>query len=202
MKEIEILSSINKTDFYKKIEEFSKIYTPKPQKRLGIILSTYEKGNKVDTRIKITNGKAHLVQKFGEGLEASRVNREIDIPLNLDAEALLGLIRSMQNMGKLVSGFTSPLQRYDNILFDIDDVEVKFYKQYNSTNAFYGFEVELQGSDNPDDLQSKCKDLGLETDEIVRDAEYWYNYDKNYNQDSLEMSDGELLKVIQEFLDN
>ena len=100
MREIEILSSISEEDFKNKIIEFTEKYgEPKHQTRLGIIFSSYTTGNKVDTRLKITNGKIHLVQKHGEGLKAFRSNIETELDLEKNSVDLLRFVRILQYMG-------------------------------------------------------------------------------------------------------
>lgn len=201
MREIEILSSIPKDKFYERVEAFTKEYgEPKRQKRLGLVFVSYENGNKVDTRLKITNGKAHLVQKQGEGLAAFRSNIETELDLEMSPEDLLRLIRMFQYMGSAIEGFTSPLQQYDNFLFDTGKAEIKMYKQFNSKNAFYGFEVEASVV-NEQEIIELSKSLGLEPDNLDRGGDYWYEYDKTYNADSLSMSDDELLELLERYLD-
>lgn len=200
MKEVEILSGISPEKFNVKVEEFTKKFgEPKVQKRFGIIFGNYSKGNEIDTRIKITNGVPHIIQKVGEGLSASRTNTEFDLILkNNKAEDILMLIRMLQKIGNHDSGFTSPVQQYDNLLFSTPDMEIKMYRQFNSKNMFYGFEVELLNLQS--DIHDVCDDLGLELDGVDRDATYWYEYDQKYNADGLQMSDEELLIILSKYL--
>lgn len=202
MKEIEILSSIDKEVFYRKIEEFTGKYgKPERQRRLGIILSSYAANNIIDTRLKITNGVIHMVQKTGKGLDAHREVSENNLDLKMNSQELLTLVRMLQNFGSLIDGFTSSLQQFENYLFQTVNSEVKFYMQSNGNDTFYGFEVELNTDSQGNDLFEECKRLGLVPDSISRDSEYWYDYDKRYNLNAMELSDSQLIGLFDKFLE-
>src|SRR5690606_23506938 len=118
MVETEVLSLLSKKEFDKKIKEFTKKFgEPIYQKRAAISLSDYE--TQIDTRIKITNGKAHIVQKTGGEFSHYLKRQEINIDLNLDVDELISLIRMIQNIGGNLKGFTSHLQQFENKLFTI-----------------------------------------------------------------------------------
>jgi hypothetical protein len=200
MQEVELLSSISPELFEQKVAQFRTKYgEPSVQKRLGIIIGGHSYSKMIDTRIKITNGQAHIVQKIGRAKNGRRSAEEIDIRLDMNAEELLSFIRLMQGFGKVNPGFISLIQQYDNLLFDTPDAEVKFYKQSNLINTCYGFEVEL--TDHKRDLDEVCTELGLEQDNIVRDKAFWLKYDYDYNIDGLTISDEDLLLLIEKHLD-
>ncbi|MDQ6985433.1 MAG: hypothetical protein Q9M91_08975 [Candidatus Dojkabacteria bacterium] len=198
MREIEVLSSIEESKFKSLIESFKTKYEYKFQKRLGFILASYQKSNPIDTRIKITNWKIHVVQKVGEVTSKYRNSEEMNLDVNLSPEKLLDLYKILKNLGKSVVGFTTPIQQYENHLFETEYAEVKFYKQFNSINSFYGFEVELK--DHSMNLNHVVMNLGLVIDNVERTPEYWYDYDKKYNIDSESISYEEILNLIRKYL--
>lgn len=165
------------------------------QKRLGIILASYS--TPIDTRLKITNGQAHLVQKIGNGLTEVISRQEIDLKLDLPVAEILKLVRMLQNLGNTIPGFVSVVQQYDNRIFDLPDCEVKFYHQFGD-NSFYGFELELTTEGT--DIHQQLAELGLSLDGINKDEAYWHGYDLKYNLNALELSDPELISLIEKYL--
>lgn len=195
MIETEILSLLTKREFNKKLKEFtSQFGKPVFQKRASISLSSYE--TQIDTRIKITNGKVHIVQKTGGEFSNLLQRQEINIDLNLDIDNLLSLVRMIQNIGKNQKGFTSHLQQFENSLFKIPKGEIKMYHQFGKTDL-YGFELEVE---EDVDIYKKMKELGLKLDGIPRTHKYWRNYDKTVNFDCLMMSDKKMKSILEKYL--
>ena len=196
MLETEVLSGIPKAEFDAKIVEFTAKYgQPKVQKRLGIILASYS--TEIDTRLKITNGQAHLVQKIGDGKQQVIARQEINLDLSLPATDLLKLVRMIQNLGAAIPGFTSVLQQYDSRIFDLPSCEVKFYHQFGE-NSYYGFELEL--TQEGVDIHQELESLGLKLDGVNKDEDYWHDYDQKYNLDAVKLSDTELLHLLDKYL--
>ena len=195
MIETEVLSQLSKKLFDKKLNKFAKLFgKPLIQKRASVSLSSYE--TKVDTRIKITNGKVHIVQKTGGELSQFLVRKEIDIDLNVSLDDLVSVIRMLQNIGKHLEGFTSHLQQFENSLFKIPDGEIKMYYQFGKSD-FYGFELEVNEGV---DIHAKLNDLGLKVDDIERSNKYWRDYDERINLNCFEMSDKELKEILKKYL--
>jgi hypothetical protein len=197
MNEIEVLTQLDKDDYDRISKRLTSEYGDgKHVKRLGFIISSMENNKPIDTRIKITNGVIHLVQKK-KVKSAGQVyeKEEKELELDMDADSLLQLIRIMEDLSH---DRTMPIQRYEYYLFDTSTVEVKLYKQFNNENTFYGAEIELL--DHKRELMVEIEELEIKIDNIERDADYWDKYDKTYNTEGRDLSNKELKLLIAEYL--
>jgi len=148
---------------------------PNESKRVSLAIADYDNLT-LETKIRITNGKAEVVQKVGEFTATDR--EEITIKLeNLNSEALVDLFRTYKNfLNDKVSPMLTLIQ-HENYVFKNDRVEVKLFRQFGN-DEFFAFEVEALVEMDDSELDKFCADNGLRVDPDYN------NYDSIQNRNS------------------
>lgn len=199
MIEKEIRGFIEKGEFEFTIERFAALLgSPKESKRVSLAIADYDNLT-LETKIRITNGKAEVVQKVGEFTATDR--EEITIKLeNLDSEALVDLFKTYKNfLNDKVNPMLTLIQ-HENYVFKNDRVEVKLFRQFGN-DEFFAFEVEALVEMDDSELDTFCLENGL-----IVDPEY-NNYDSiqkrnskvNINLGNLDSK--ELKSILDKYLD-
>ncbi len=148
MREKEFIGEINGDIFSEKVKEFSnKFGKPELKKRLGLMV--FDRNNSdVDTRVRITNGKAEVMQKVkvvddGSGLS---IKKEISIPLLSNTDVIYNAYVSYLNLlkSKYSEKLISLAVQTENYIWELSEmygVELKISYQFG-INDYYTFEIE------------------------------------------------------------
>jgi hypothetical protein len=193
--EREIWSETDFETYTSKIEEFTtKFGEPKQVKRLALRFGP-DNAHHVNTRIRITNGDAKIMQKV-HSLERNRATeREIDIPN--DAESIVSLFKTYRTILQQFDHTHCYLLRFDNAIFELEDVEIKLTHQFGNEDV-YSFEVEALNKEV--DVAAKCEELGLQPRKEIQDDAFWTAYNKRVNIDVMDWGDEELIRMIEGYL--
>jgi hypothetical protein len=179
------------------LSKFIKQYgEPKEKSRLSISFWDPNVENDVDTRIRITNGDAELMQKVGKWQKQDRLQmQEIDIPLPNDVDFIFNMYRVLRNNIPLT---TSPkIIQYRNKLFDTGDYEIKLSEQHGNTTK-YTFEVECMN--DGEHLLEFVDEINLKQYILKTDPDFWVKWDKEVNLFTDELEEEELKKIIKDYL--
>jgi hypothetical protein len=193
--ENEVWGVLTKKEFERKLKEFTlKFGQPKESKRMAIqVLDLDDTG--LWTRIRITDGKAELMQKVGKWDIGSQ--EEISLKFKPDAENIHSLYKILRNL--LQKGrVESVIIQHENYIFDLPDVEIKLSHQLGKTSK-YPFEIEAK-NDNVD-MIAVAAGIGLKPDIGKKGEEFWTKWNKEVNLDALKMTGKELKELIHKYLD-
>lgn len=177
MIEKEIFGVLTKQQYEHYLKVFTQEFGKVEQKNRISFAFWNSKNKNVDTRIRITNGKAELMQKVGEWENLDQVEmEEIALKLEDDPEEVFLLLRILLNI--YVQLAPMKIMEYKNSIFENSDFEIKLSIQGNAVSK-YTFEVELK---NPDkDLMKFAEDYGLKDLIIKSDMEFWKKWDAEVN---------------------
>lgn len=152
--------------------------------------------NKIDTRIRITDGKAEIMQKVGDWEMARKWNRnEQRVTLPESAEEIYN---TYQILRVLVPGEDSCyIAQFDNYIFKQPDYEIKLTHQTGKTDR-YNFEVEADTAKT--DLNKLLNELGLADKVLLTDVEFWHKWNKELNLKDTELSEEEIQELIKKYL--
>lgn len=160
--EDEIIGEINKEIFLRKRDEFTRKFgEPGKKRRLGLMV--FDRNNpKVDTRIRITNGLAEIMQKViqnEDGLGHSK-KQEISIKIPEDAESVFNSFQAFSNLlkEKYCEKLIRLLIQTENYIWKLPDYELKLSYQFGK-NDYYTYEIEAISK--ACDLHKVQLDLGL-----------------------------------------
>lgn len=192
MQEDEIFGVLEKKVFDDlKLSLESSFGKPHNKKRIG--LGLFDRGNKeVDTRIRINDGVAELVQKVGQWENVEVISqKEITMVLNQTPDEVFNCFLILKNIAKPYC----PIKviSLHNLIYRNEKVEVKLTHQYGKSDR-YTFEIELIDQDV--NLIEVAKELGMARYIIKTDEAYWNKWDKEVNYTTEELSDEEILEII------
>jgi len=192
--ETEILSIISEDDFKKLLGKLRKKHgMPKETIRLAIQCTDYTYQD-IDTRIRITDGKAEIVQKVGGWDAKSRV--ELVTPLAPSVDVVLNAYQTIRNLLKGNEIETSIIQ-LKSFIFEYSDFEIKLTHQFGKKDV-YNYEVEVfNGKLTPLEIASKFE-MPINTPENT--PEFWKRWNKTVNLSADRLSDTELRSTIANYL--
>jgi hypothetical protein len=170
---------------------------PKVQKRLSLQSDDYGQTD-IDTRIRITNGKAELMQKVGDwkNITKGKSRTEISIPLSSDAGVVAGLYRIIRNlmMGPRIENI---VMQFESFIWESGGIEIKLTHQFGKSDA-YNCEFEVfDSSHKPEELMNR---LNVPINLPTQTEDFWRKWNEKVNLNADKLSDGELLKIIREYL--
>jgi hypothetical protein len=170
---------------------------PKVQKRLSLQSDDYGQTD-IDTRIRITNGKAELMQKVGDwkNITKGKSRTEISIPLSSDAGVVAGLYRIIRNlmMGPRIENI---VMQFESFIWESEGIEIKLTHQFGKSDA-YNCEFEVfDSSHKPEELMNR---LNVPINLPTQTEDFWRKWNEKVNLNADKLSDGELLKIIREYL--
>jgi hypothetical protein len=194
MLEKEIWSQISKEKFEESIEYFTnKFGNPEIKKRLALQATDYNRMN-LDTRIRITNGQAEIMQKSGSWTE--EVQEEISVCLPKDAVIILNTYKVLLNMLQSDNIQTSIIQ-FENFIFDTEEYELKLTHQFGKVDV-YNYEIEVK------DITKEPKIIALELKLPLNlpenTSEFWKQWNRKVNLSAKDLTDKELLAIISKYL--
>lgn len=192
--ETELWGLLTKEQFEEKQQLLQgKFSEPELKRRLSIQVDDWNNKN-LDTRIKITNGVAELMQKVGAW--ESETKRELKVALSSDVQELINLYKILRNMcegGEL----RVIIMQHENYLYANDDVEIKLSHQFGKSSK-YPFEIEALRDGV--DLHKIASELDFTPTTIPNDVEYWDNWNAEVNLDGKDYSDEEIVRVIEGYI--
>lgn len=192
--EKELLTILSKEEYEDVLTYLVKEFgEPEIVKRLSLQSTDYRWAD-VDTRIRITNGKAEIIQKVGDWKKQNR--HEITIPLPSDPKIIFDMYKIFMNAMRDEQVLT-PIMQYENRLFKTKHFEIKLTYQFGKKDA-YNCEIEVfDHSLEPDDLAKKY-DIPIHLPTQTQD--FWKKWNETVNLSATELSDEELLKIISEYI--
>src|SRR3989344_6868853 len=194
MNEVEIWGVLNKKEFDSKLDEFTKKYgNPKIQERLAIQILGVDDPS-LWTRIRITDGKAEIMQKVGSWDIGEQ--KEISVSLSPDLETVWRTFVIIKNLLKK-RRYQVVIIQHKNFTFKTDGYEIKLSHQFGKTSK-YPFEVEATKKDS--ELVSFAKKLGLTPDLKKKGEEFWNKWNEEVNLDGEKMKDKELKEIIRKYI--
>jgi hypothetical protein len=147
----------------------------------------------VDTRIRITNGKAEVIQKVGDWKKQNR--QEITIPLPADPKIIFDMYKVFMNAMRDEKVLT-PIMQYENRLFKGKDFEIKLTYQFGKQDA-YNCEIEVFDLTlEPEDLANKYH---IPIHLPAQTQDFWKKWNETVNLSATELSDEELLGIISKY---
>jgi len=192
--EKELLTILSKKEYEEVFARLRKEFgKPEVVKRLSLQSTDYRWAD-VDTRIRITNSKAEIIQKVGDWKKQNR--QEITIPLPSDPKILFDMYKIFMNAMRDEKVLT-PIMQYENKLFKTKDFEIKLTYQFGKKDA-YNCEIEVfDHALEPDDLAKK-HNIPIHLPEQTQD--FWKNWNETVNLSATELSDEELLNIISKYI--
>lgn len=152
--------------------------------------------NDLDIRVKITDGKAELVEKEGWVENSSEWKRtEREVSLLSDADVIFNMVKIFQNL--FPTDDPMPVMQFENYVWQADEFEVKLSHQFG-TGDKYNFEVESLNGESS--LEEILKDLELIDLVKITDVEFWEKWNEVVNLDGNELSDEDVRNLIEEYL--
>jgi hypothetical protein len=168
---------------------------PKRERRLSISFWNHEH-NDIDTRIRIINGKAEIVQKIGRWDNITKWERkEYRFGLVAHPEEVFNAYRVLRQL--LPAHEPCQILQFENYLFKRSGFEIKLSRQTGKTEK-YNFEVEV--TDEKADLGAVLDDLGLQKLVTVTDVEFWDQWNQELNLNDKEVGEEKIRKLIKEYL--
>jgi hypothetical protein len=196
MMEEESWGVLTKTQFDKFLDLFTKRFgKPVHSKRLSFSFWDHNR-NGIDTRIRITDGKAEVMQKIGGiGDTQLRVRSEQKLKLPSDLQELLS---AYQILRVLIPGDDSCyIYQHDNYIFKQPGFELKITHQIGKTDK-YNFEVEVDTKKV--DLDKVLKDLGLLDLVTLTNAEFWDKWNEELNLKDSDLDEKQIKDLIEKYL--
>lgn len=192
--EKEIWSRISETDYKRFLDILStKFDTPKITKRVAIQATDYNRQD-LDTRVRITNGKAEIMQKKGGWGDETRV--EISTPLDSNPDVIYHAYRTIRNLLPGDNVETSIIQT-ENTLFQNDKYEIKLTHQSGKTDV-YNYEIEVfDHSLNPTDI---VKEMNIPIDSPESTPEFWKEWNSKVNLMADLLTEEEMIELIKKYL--
>jgi hypothetical protein len=198
MLETEITADLTKENYQKYIDKFTKeLGYAKIVHRISFMIM--QQGTNLDTRIKITNGKARIVQKIKQkpNNKGMRLNEEIEIDIPDDVDSVLSSIRLINNYYSTFE--IKPLKliiQHESHIWDTDEFELKIARQFGKSDIFV-YEIESKTNKDPEEIE---KTLGITPDyDAFSDERQTLRRefgDLKYD----ELSEGQIVELIKKYL--
>jgi hypothetical protein len=192
--EKEILTILTKEEYdniLRTLEE--KFKSSKRVKRLAIQCTDTSRDD-LDTRIRITDGEVRLMQKVGKWNSQTREEIEVQIPNKSDV--ILKIYKIIRNTMTGDKVRTSVIQT-DSLLFDGPEYEIKLTHQFGKTDK-YNCEIEVL--DINLDPAKIASELEIPVNLPEHTAEFWDKWSKEVNFYADDLSDEEIVKLIEGYL--
>ena len=187
---------LTKRQFDDFLDQFNKRFgKPIHSRRLSFSFWDHSR-NGIDTRIRITDGKAEIMQKIGGiGDKKLRVRSEQRIKLPSDSQELFS---AYQILRVLIPGDDACyLYQHDNYIFKQPDFELKITHQIGKTDK-YNFEVEVDTKKV--DLNKVLKDLGLSEMVTLTSTEFWDKWNEELNLKDNDLDEKQIQDLIEKYL--
>lgn len=199
--ESEIIGEFNRELFEAKREEFTtKFGAPTVKKRLGLMV--FDRNNPdVDTRVRITNGQAEVMQKVKKSEDGSGhfVKDEISYAIPSTVDAVYNAFLTYTNLlqAKYHQQLIRLLVQTENYVWQLPDYELKISHQFGQ-NDYYTFEIEALTADC--DLARVQETLGLTTTANFASTERKLFRQSSVDLDADKLSETEIKTIISDYL--
>jgi len=198
VEEKELLTILSKVEYKRVLDRVEREFgEPKVQKRLSLQSDDYGQTD-IDTRIRITNGKAELMQKVGDwkNITKGKSRTEVSIPLPSDSDVISGLYKIIRNLMK-GSKIENIVMQFESFIWESEGVEIKLTHQFGKSDA-YNCEFEVfDDSHKPEDLMKKYNvPINLPT----QTEDFWRKWNEKVNLNAEKLSEEELLKIIKKYI--
>lgn len=196
MREDESWGVLTKGQFLIFLDKFTKRFgKPIFSRRLAFSFWDHKR-NEIDTRIRITGGKAEIMQKTG-GIGDKKIRVRTELKTNLPA-TLQDLFNAFKIFRLLIPSKDSCyIYQYENHLFKEADFEIKLTHQIGKTDK-YSFEVEAYTKKV--DLEELLKSLGLSEMVTLTDAKFWDKWNEELNIKDTDLREESIKDLIQKYL--
>lgn len=194
--EEEVWGVLAKDEFGKFLGEFtSRFGKPVCSKRLTFSFWDHRRNN-IDTRIRVTNGKAEIMQKVGkwEGSQI-RSRSEQSVKLDSDLEVVFGAYKVLR---VLIPGEDQCyIYQTEDYIFRQNKFEVKITHQTGKTDK-YLFEVE--GLAKKVDLKRVVEELKLTGLVRATDEHFWNTWNEELNLRDNDVREDQIKSLIKQYL--
>ncbi len=195
--EKEVIGEINKDIFTSKKSEFiNKFGNPVIKRRLGMMV--FDRNNpQVDTRVRVTNGKAEIMQKVIQSDDGHGHSEKLEISIKIpdNVEAAFDAFKTYRNL--LAKNYSEKLilllVQTENFIWSTKDFELKLSYQFGK-NDYFTFEIEALSEGC--DVRETQKSLGLAPIENHASPERKIFRATQVDLDASKMSDQEVKAVI------
>ncbi len=192
--EKELLTILSKEEYeevlLRLIQEFGE---PEVVKRLALQSTDYRWAD-VDARIRITNGKAEIIQKVGDWKKQKR--QEIIISLPSNPRVIFDMYKIFMNAMRDEEVLT-PIMQLENLVWRKEDFEIKLTHQFGKKDA-YNCEIEVFDMNiEPEYLAQKYK---IPIHLPVQTQDFWRQWNEEINLSAKKLSNRELLAIIKNYL--
>lgn len=195
MIEHEVLGHIDKKLYTKLSKQLKEQYGP-PSIKKRIAISFWNPDIKnVETRIRITNGEAELMQKVGEWENKKSFKlQEISCPIRGGVNEIYSLFLILSNLCE--TGIAPRIIQHKNKIYYSKDFEIKLSKQFGRSEK-YLFEIEKVGERS---LQEFVNKNGLAKYIKKTDVDFWLKWNEDVNLSIDLISENALKKLITKYL--
>lgn len=196
--EKELLTILAKDEYEQVLTRFKNEFgEPKVQKRLSLQSDDYSQSD-IDTRIRITNGKAELMQKIGDwkNITKGKSRTEVSIPLPSDSDVVAGLYRIIRNLMK-GSKIENIVMQFESFIWESEGVEIKLTHQFGKSDAY---NCEFEVFDDFQKSEELMKKYNVPIDLPAQTEDFWRNWNEKVNLNADELSEEELLEIIKKYL--
>jgi hypothetical protein len=196
--EKELLTILTKEEYEGVLTTFKAEFgEPKIRRRLSLQCTNYDYED-VDTRIRITNGKAELMQKVGDwkNITKGESRTEITIPLHEEAENIVALYTILQNMltGNNVQKI---VLQFENYIWETKEFEIKLTNQFGKSDA-YNCEIEVFDHNlEPSDIANK---YNVTINPPSHEPGFWKEWNEKVNLNADKLTEEELLDIVKKYL--
>ncbi|QQS38883.1 hypothetical protein IPM62_05910 [Candidatus Woesebacteria bacterium] len=193
--EHEVLGHIDKKLYTKLSKQLKEQYGP-PSIKKRIAISFWNPDIKnVETRIRITNGEAELMQKVGEWENKKSFKlQEISCPIRGGVNEIYSLFLILSNLCE--TGIAPRIIQHKNKIYYSKDFEIKLSKQFGRSEK-YLFEIEKVGERS---LQEFVNKNGLAKYIKKTDVDFWLKWNEDVNLSIDLISENALKKLITKYL--
>jgi len=198
MKETEVRGELLAEAFTNLVERLKKSqdYKYEFNKRITFCYGDYS-NQKLDMRVRITNGKPVIMQKVGNWQDLTRIEMETDIIRDL--ENVFKTYKIISNIYLTISNSFETIIQHENHLFSNEKFELKLTKQFGKSD-YYIFE--LESKQDGVNLKDECNVLGLAVQDKFEGEEDRKKRNSLVNLDPKELSDDVIKDLISKYLNN
>ena len=187
---------LTKAQFDRFLDRFTKQFgQPTCSKRLSFSFWDHNR-NQIDTRIKVTDGRAEIMQKVGvweKTTKWARTEQRVSLPSDTTE-----IFNVYQILRVLIPGNDDcHILQLENFLFKQPGFEIKLTHQYGKTDK-YNFEVEADSSET--NLTQVLKDLELVKLVTVTNTEFWDKWNEKLNFRDIELDTKQIQDLIKRHL--
>lgn len=196
MNETEVRGELTSENFAKLIDKLkeSASYKYEFNNRITFCYGDYS-NQKLDMRVRITNGQPVIMQKVGNWQDLTRVEIETDIIK--DTEHVFKTYKIISNIYASIPQSFETIIQHENHLFTNEKFELKLTKQFGKSN-YYIFELEAKS--NVVNLQEECKALELTIQDKFESEEDRKKRNTLVNLNPKELTEEEIKNLISTYL--